>query len=60
MCAPAQHAPVQCVLQEGEEEQVAVYIEPFSIDKCLNLYLSVFRWMQKPFRGGSAGSGRGR
>lgn len=37
-------------LRDGE---VAVVAEPFSIDKCLNLYASILRWMN-PFKGGQA------
>ena len=34
---------------EEDDIGVPVYTEAFSIDKCLNLYLSVFKWMRKPF-----------
>lgn len=28
-----------------------VYAEAFSIDKCINLYMSIFRWLGKPLGG---------
>ncbi len=27
------------------DSEVPVYAEPFSIDKCLNLYVSFFKWL---------------
>ncbi|PNH07681.1 hypothetical protein TSOC_005819 [Tetrabaena socialis] len=31
-----------------DSDDIPVYAEPFSIDKCLNLYHSFFKWLGRP------------
>lgn len=52
---PASKKQQQAVQPDGGglmNSEPEVYAEAFSIDKCINLYVSIFRWLGKPLGGG--------